>query len=146
VIVGTRGWSSLGVSEGGSSAEIVAAPVAAANVMYAFHFYAASHRDPYRNELASASDRLPIFATEWGTQLYTGDGPDDFASAQAYLDLLAARKISWTSWNFSDDTHSGAALVPGTCPAGPWTGAQLKASGAWVRERILAPADAFDAR
>jgi endoglucanase len=146
VIVGTRAWSSLGVSEGASAAEVVAAPVAAPNVMYSFHFYAASHRDSYRNELRWASERLPMFVTEWGTQLFTGDGADDFVSAQAYVDLMAERKISWTSWNFSDDGRTGAALVPGTCPVGPWTGARLKASGAWVQERLRTPADDFAAR
>jgi endoglucanase len=140
IIVGTPGWSSLGVSDGGNALAIVNAPIAAANVMYTFHFYAASHLVDYRNELAWAADRLPIFVTEWGTQEFTGDGANDFDSAQAYLDLMAAKKISWTSWNFSDDPRSGAAFHVGTCPGGPWTGkTPLKPAGAWVRDRILTP-------
>jgi endoglucanase len=144
IIVGTPGWSSLGVSGDGSAAEIVANPVNAANVMYTFHFYAASHLQPYRDELAFAADRIPVFVTEWGTQLFTGDGANDFDSAQAYLDLMAAKKISWASWNYSDDERSGAAFVPGTCPGGPFVGGPtLKEAGAWVRERIRVPADDF---
>lgn len=144
IIVGTRGWSSLGVSEGGSAAEIVANPVSGINLMYTFHFYAASHLDEHRNELAWAADRLPIFVTEWGTQEYTGDGANNFASAQQYLDLMASKKISWTSWNFSDDQRSGAAFIAGTCPNGPFTGtSRLKPAGVWVRDHILNPADHF---
>ena len=144
VIVGTRGWSSLGVSDGARASEIVNNPVNAANVMYTFHFYAASHRAEYRNELAWAAARIPVFVTEWGTQEYTGDGPDDFASAQQYLDLMASRKISWTSWNYSDDFRSGAAFRTGTCPGGPFSGtSRLKSAGAWVRDRIRNPPDDF---
>jgi endoglucanase len=51
VIVGTRGWSSLGVSEGSNETEVINNPVNAQNVMYAFHFYAASHQGNYRDAL-----------------------------------------------------------------------------------------------
>ena len=88
VIVGTRGWSSLGVSEGGNSDEIVNNPVRADNIMYTFHFYAASHKDNYRNEVQRAASRLPLFVTEFGTVTYTGDGAVDTASSTAWLDLL----------------------------------------------------------
>lgn len=144
VLVGTRGWSSFGLSEGGSPDEVIAAPLAFDNVMYTFHFYAASHGSFHRDAVIAASAVVPIFVTEWGTQEYTGDGPNDFTSAQAYIDWMRDAKISWTSWNFSDDGRTGAALVPGTCDAGgPFTGAALKPAGAWVRERMQNPPDEF---
>jgi endoglucanase len=137
VIVGTPGWSSLGVSDGGDEAEIVANPVHADNVLYTFHFYAASHGDEYLNALSRAADALPMFVTEFGTQEYTGDGPDDFAMAQRYVDLMAAKGISWTNWNYSDDERSGAVFEQGTCPSGPFTTPErLKPAGEWVRDRI----------
>jgi endoglucanase len=136
VIVGTRGWSSLGASEGSNASEIVNAPVAGTNIMYTFHFYAASHQQFHRDTLSWAADRLPIFATEWGTQDFTGDGANDFVSSQAYIDLMTAKKISWTNWNYSDDFRSGAVWNQGTCPNGPWTASNLKPAGAWVRDRI----------
>ena len=83
IIVGTRGWSSLGVSEGSGPAEIAANPVNASNIMYAFHFYAASHRDNYLNALREASELFPVFVTEFGTETYTGDGANDFQMADA---------------------------------------------------------------
>ncbi|WP_216204780.1 glycoside hydrolase family 5 protein [Amycolatopsis aidingensis] len=140
VLVGTRGWSSLGVSEGGDEREIIANPVRAENIMYTFHFYAASHRDYYLDTLARAAQRLPVFVTEFGTQTYTGDGGNDFAMAGRYLDLMAQQKISWVNWNFSDDHRSGAVFQEGTCSAGgPWTGpGPLKPAGVWVREHIRA--------
>ncbi|MEW2630903.1 cellulase family glycosylhydrolase [Streptomyces sp. NPDC048389] len=144
VLVGTRAWSSLGVSEGGDESEVIGNPVAAANIMYTFHFYAASHREEYLAALSRAADRIPVFVTEFGTQNYAGEEANDFAMAQRYLDLMKAEKISWTNWNFSDDHRSGAVFKTGTCAgSGPWAGtSSLKQAGVWVRDRIRTP-DAF---
>jgi endoglucanase len=138
ILVGTRAWSSLGVSEGADETEIVNSPVNATNIMYTFHFYAASHGAEYLDTLARAAGRLPVFVTEFGTQTASGDGANDFTQAQKYLDLMASKKISWVNWNYSDDSRSGAVFKSGTCDNnGPWTGTgPLKPAGVWVRDRI----------
>ncbi|MCI3934586.1 glycoside hydrolase family 5 protein [Streptomyces sp. AN091965] len=143
VLVGTRAWSSFGVSEDGDEKEVVNNPVNAQNIMYTFHFYADSHREEYLDTLARAAGKLPVFVTEFGTQNYAGEGSNDFAMAQKYLDLMASKKISWVNWNFSDDDRTGAVYKPGTCEAGgPWTGtSRLKPAGAWIRERVRTPDD-----
>jgi endoglucanase len=140
IIVGTRAWSSLGVSDGATETEVVNDPVRASNILYTFHFYAASHGDEYLDALSRAADRIPMFVTEFGTQTYTGDGGNNFTMSQRYLDLMAAKKISWTSWNYSDDFRSGAVFRDGVCANGPYTGtAPLKPAGVWVRDRIRTP-------
>ncbi|MGR6918391.1 cellulase family glycosylhydrolase [[Actinomadura] parvosata] len=137
VLVGTRAWSSLGVSGGGDESEIVSNPVNAANIMYTFHFYAGSHGTEYLNTLSRAADRLPIFVTEFGTQSASGDGSNNFTRSQQYLDVMAQKKISWVNWNFSDDFRTGAVFKTGTCPNGSFAGtANLKEAGVWVRDRI----------
>jgi endoglucanase len=144
ILVGTHGWSSLGISDGRDETDVVGDPVRADNIMYTFHFYAASHGREYLDALDRASDRIPVFVTEFGTQEASGDGPNDFGRTRQYLDLMARKKISWVNWNFSDDHRSGAVFEPGTCDAGgPWAGtASLKPAGVWIRDRIRTP-DAF---
>ncbi|XTZ15498.1 cellulase family glycosylhydrolase [Micromonospora echinospora] len=140
VVVGTRAWSSLGVSEGGNSTEIINNPVNASNVMYAFHFYAASHRDNYRAELERAAARLPMFVTEFGTVDYTGDGGVDLASSTTWLDLLDRLKISYANWTYSDKAEGSAAFRAGTCYGDTYAGtAVLTESGAFMRNRIRTP-------
>ncbi|WP_239143231.1 cellulase family glycosylhydrolase [Actinoplanes philippinensis] len=139
VIVGTRGWSSLGVSEGSNSSEIVNNPVSASNVMYAFHYYAASHKDNYRAEVERAAASLPLFVTEFGTVTYTGDGAVDVAGSNAWFDLLDRLKIGYANWTYSDASEGSAAFKPGTCNAGSFSGTgSLTESGALVRNRIRA--------
>ncbi|MEU9888524.1 cellulase family glycosylhydrolase [Sphaerisporangium sp. NPDC051011] len=142
ILVGTRAWSSLGVSDGATETEVINNPVNATNIMYTFHFYAASHGTEYLNALSRAADRIPMFVSEFGTQTASGDGSNNFTRAQQYLDLMAQKKISWTNWNYSDDSRSGAVFTGGTCPNGSFTGtARLKPAGVWVRDRIRTPDD-----
>lgn len=144
IIVGTPGWDTFGVSGDGPASDVYNNKVADSNLLYTFHFYAASHGAEYRTRLDEASSRVPVFVTEWGTQEASGDGGNNFTSSQAYIDLMARKKISWTSWNYSDDPRTGAAFTGNTCPNGPFNGtSRLKTAGNWVRDKILNPADNF---
>jgi endoglucanase len=137
IIVGSPGWSSLGLSEGSNSEAVINAPVDFPNIMYSFHFYAASHGDLYLNELDRASNSLPIFVTEFGAQEHTGDGANNFNMADRYLDLMERKKISWTYWNFSDDFRSGAIWQVETRSNGEWTDSKLKPSGIYIKNKML---------
>ncbi len=144
ILLGTHGWGSLGVSDGGSETDVINNPVNATNIMYTFHFYAGSHGAEYLNTLSRAADRIPVFVTEFGTQTASGDGTNNFTRSQQYLDLMAQKKISWTNWNYSDDSRSGAVFTAGTCPGGPFAGtSRLKPAGVWIRDHIKSPADDF---
>ena len=137
VIVGSRAWSSLGVSEGSNSTEIINNPVNASNVMYAFHFYAASHKDNYRAEVERAATRLPLFVTEFGTVSYTGDGGVDLSSSTTWVDLMDRLKISYANWTYSDKAEGSAAFRPGTCNGSVYAGTSvLTDSGNFMRNRI----------
>lgn len=143
IIVGTRAWSSLGLSEGSSAQEILNNPLTFSNILYTFHFYAKDHRDSYLSHLDWASDRLPIFVTEFGTQEASGDGANDLTMSQRYMDLMRTKKISWANWNFSDDFRSGAVWTSGTCSGTNWTTSRLKEAGMFIRNNMLSPADDF---
>ncbi|MEU7617957.1 glycoside hydrolase family 5 protein [Micromonospora rifamycinica] len=137
VLVGTRGFSSLGVSEGADETEVIDDPVDAANIMYTFHFYAASHRDLQRATVARAARSLPLFVSEFGTQTFTGDGPNDLDSATTWLDLLKSLKIGYAMWSYSDGPESNSVFRRGTCAGTDFTGtAVLTESGAFIRSRI----------
>lgn len=136
IIIGTRGWSSLGVSDGSSYQEIVNNPVQFPNIMYSFHFYAASHQDNYLSALDNASNTLPIFVTEFGTQDYSGEGANDFVMSDKYMQLMANKKIGWTNWNYSDDFRSGAIWITNTCSQNVWTDDHLKPAGTYIKSKI----------
>ncbi|GIF19585.1 endoglucanase [Actinoplanes tereljensis] len=138
VLVGTRGFSSLGLTDGSDEKEILADPVDFKNIMYTFHFYAASHGADRRAVVARAAKELPLFVSEFGTQTFTGDGNNDFTSTDAWLDLLKANKISYGMWSLSDGRETNSAFKQGTCAGTNFNGAGvLTESGRYIRSRIL---------
>ncbi|MBG0826426.1 cellulase family glycosylhydrolase [Planomonospora sp. ID67723] len=137
IIVGTRAWSSLGVSEGSNETEIVNNPVDAENIMYAFHFYAASHKDNYRAAVSRAAAKLPLFVSEFGTVTASGNGEVDLASTAAWIDMLDQLKIGYANWTYSDAGESSAAFKAGTCSGTAYAGTGvLNQSGVYIRDRI----------
>jgi endoglucanase len=141
VLVGTRGFSSLGLTDGSDETEIINDPVRFDNVMYTFHFYAASHKEDRRAVVARAAKSLPLFVSEFGTQTFTGDGANDLASATAWLDLLRSLKISYAMWSFSDGNESNSVFQRGTCQGTAYAGTGvLTESGTFIRTRILTAA------
>ena len=138
VLVGTRGFSSLGLTDGSDETEIINDPVDFANVMYTFHFYAASHGADRRAVVARAAKSLPLFVSEFGTQTFTGDGTNDFTSTTAWLDLLKSNKISYGMWSFSDGRETNSAFKQGTCAGTKFAGnGVLTEAGRYLRSRIL---------
>jgi endoglucanase len=137
VFVGTRGFSSLGVSEGANETEVINDPVEAENVVYTFHFYAASHKDFQRETVARAAQSLPLFVSEFGTQTFTGDGANDLESSTQWLDLLKELKIGYAMWSYSDGRETNSAFVQGTCQGTDYSSAAvLTESGRFIFDRI----------
>jgi len=126
-------------------------PVNGPNLAYTVHFYAGSaestpygHGKKLRERVVVAmANGIPIFATEWGTCEYTGDGDLDLRASQEWLDFLEAHGISDINWAAGDQDESCAALRAGSSSLsrlGRWLGTQLTFSGAFVRKSILASA------
>jgi endoglucanase len=136
ILLGTHGWSSLGISDGRNENDVINNQVKGTNLMYTFHMYVDSHRQEYYDALSRAADRIPMFVTEWGTQNYAGEGRNNRQWTQRYLELMERKQISWTNWNYSDDHRSGAVFKTGTCSSGNYTDGALKESGQWLKSAV----------
>ena len=138
IVVGTRGWSSLGFADIGPDGpqEIIDNPVEADNILYAYHFYAATHGQWERQSLATAATELPIFVTECGSMEANGDGDSDFESTRAFMDIMADSNISWAFWSYSNDWRTSGIWTEDV-EDGSWTVENLTPTGEWVRSEIL---------
>ena len=137
IVVGTRGWSSLGVADIGSDGpqEIIENPVEGDHILYAYHFYAATHGEWEREQLAAAAEQLPIFVTECGTTTASGDGTNDFSSTQKFLSVMEEHGISWAFWSYSDDWRTSG-IWKESKEDDAWTKEELTESGKWMRSAI----------
>lgn len=129
VIVGSPDWSK-GVDQASNN------PVPGENIAYAFHFYACTHGASYRTKVASASSKIAIVLTEWGTTEASGGGSVCTSEADAWLSLAKEKGISWANWSLSAQNESSAALKPGTSSNGGWNDGNLTQSGAYVKGKI----------
>ncbi len=130
IIVGTDTWSQ-GVR---AAAE---APLDFPNVLYALHFYTGTHRAALRAAATAALKKgLPIFVTEWGLTDYTGKGALYFDEGEKWVAWMNENKISWTSFSFSNCDEGSAALKPSANMNGPWSEADLNASGKWIKSKM----------
>lgn len=136
IIVGTPRWCQNLLS-------VVKSRLDDPNVMYALHFYAATHTTVLRETLENAVNKhkLPVFVTEFGTCDASGSGPINIEQSDKWLDLLDNLQISWINWSLCDKAETSALLSPSSSAEGYWEDSQLTPSGRYIKERLLADAD-----
>lgn len=83
------------------------------NIMYTYHFYAASHRSQYNTVESYYNKGLPIFISEHGGMQATGDGPMNYTSVGNWYSTLDRLNISYVAWNISNSKGSASILISG---------------------------------
>lgn len=87
------------------------------NLMYSLHYYAATHKDHFRDKAKYAlSKGLPIFMSECAAMEHTGDGVIDPASWDEWMQLADENGISWICWSLSDKVETCSMLRPAHPP------------------------------
>ena len=130
VIVGTPTWS-LDVHEAAES------PLAYDNVMYALHFYAATHKDDLRDCMVRAVEGgLPVFVSEFGICEASGSGAIDEASANAWIDACERLGVSWCLWSLCNKSESASIIQSGCNATSDFAESDLAASGTWLLKAL----------
>ncbi|MCM1307505.1 MAG: cellulase family glycosylhydrolase [Butyrivibrio sp.] len=131
IIVGTPTWSQ-------DVDQVAANPVAQPkNVMYALHFYAATHKDDLRNKLKRAyAAGTPIFVSEFSICDASGNGGIDYDSANAWKKLINEYNLSFASWSLCNKNETSALLSSSTNKTSGWSDSELSAAGRWIRDFI----------
>ena len=131
IIVGTQSWAQ-DVDKAANSPI-----VGESNILYALHFYAATHKDHLRKKAEYAIDKgLPIIISEWGSVTYSGDGYINVDSSIEWMKFAKKHKLSHLNWSVSDKDENASMLKPGVSSNGGWTTEDLTISGQLAREII----------
>ncbi|MGN0363724.1 MAG: cellulase family glycosylhydrolase [Bilifractor sp.] len=108
------------------------------NVLYTFHFYAATHKDDLRNKLTNAlNSGVPVFISEFSTCEASGNGNLDYSSADAWKKLIQDYNLSYAGWSLSNKDESSA-ILRSSCTGtdGGWTDADLSETGKYLKAMI----------
>ncbi|GEM_PF-102184 len=108
------------------------------NLMYSLHYYAATHKDHFRDKAKYAlSKGLPIFMSECAAMEHTGDGVIDPASWDEWMQLADEHDISWICWSLSDKVETCSMLRPGAPSDGrDWRDEDLKPWSVMVKHYL----------
>lgn len=132
VIVGTNTWSQ-------DVEEVAASRLDDENVVYAFHFYAATHKESYRQKVKNAvAAGVPVFVSECGLCDASGNGGVDENSASQWFALLKEENISFMAWSLCNKNETAALIKPDCAKLSGWTAEELSQSGRLFRAAIQA--------
>ncbi len=128
IIVGTPTWSQ-------DIDQALADPLDFDNVMYALHFYAATHTDWLRERAEKCIKAgLPVFVSEFGCCDASGGGANDFGQAQKWLDLLDKYGVSYCNWSLANKDETCSAFKPSASANGNWSDSDYSEVGSWIRK------------
>ena len=129
IIVGTPNWCQY-VDEAADD------PLPYDNVVYALHFYAATHKKALQDKLDYAEDKgLPVFVSEFGICDAAGSGAVDINSADTWMQLLDKYGIGSCIWNLSNKNETSALILPSCDRTSGWTYDELSKEGQWYYDR-----------
>ncbi len=131
IIVGTPTWSQ-DVDQAQKN------PLEFDNVMYALHFYAATHTDWLRSRCEEAVKQgLPVWISEFGMCDASGNGANDFSEANKWMELIDRYNLSYCCWNLANKNETSSVIRPECQKTSSWTEGELSESGQWIRRRFL---------
>lgn len=131
IIVGTPNWSQD--ADTASKDKITGYD----NIMYAVHFYAATHKDDIRNKVKTArANGAAVFISEFSICDASGNGGIDYSSADEWMKLLNENNISYAAWNLSNKDETSSLISAGCDKKSGWSESEMSESGKWLREQL----------
>lgn len=126
IVVGTPTWSQ-------DVDQAAADPIKGDNIMYALHFYAATHKADLRNKMTAAiSKGLPVFVTEYGICDASGNGAIDKKEADRWIQTMDEYGVSYIAWNLSNKQESSS-IIKSSCPkVSGFKKSELSDEGRWL--------------
>lgn len=106
------------------------------NIMYTLHFYAGTHGKDLQKKAEIALEKgLPLFVTEWGTTLASGDQyrPKE---TMVWLSFLKKHNLSWINWSVNNKGEDSGVLIfnADRDGKGGWKDSDLSPSGKLIRK------------
>ncbi len=126
IIVGTPNWCQ-------EIDKAAADPLPYDNLLYALHFYAATHKDWLRDRARSCIEGgLPVIISEFGMCDASGNGSNDFNQAGQWMELIRQYNLSYCCWALANKAETCCVINPGCSKTSGWTMEDLSESGRWI--------------
>ena len=130
IILGTPTWS--------QDVDAVAAhPLEEENLMYACHYYAATHKQELRDKVKKALDAgTPVFISEYSICDASGNGGIDYDEAEKWAEFTDENQLSYIQWNLANKEETSSLIKSGCDKTSGWTDEDLTETGLWLKQRL----------
>lgn len=130
IVVGTPTWSQ-------DVDQAAADPIKGDNIMYALHFYAATHKADLRNKMTAAINKgLPVFVTEYGICDASGNGAIDKKEADRWVQTMDEYGVSYIAWNLSNKQESSSIIKSSCSKVSGFKRSELSDEGKWLYDLL----------
>ena len=103
------------------------------NILYALHFYAATHGDGIRNKLLRAHKKnLPVIVSEFSICDASGNGAINKKEAKKWMSLLKKYNIGRVAWSLCNKNETSALLKPSCKTTTNIKKSHLSKTGKWI--------------
>lgn len=129
IIVGTPDWSK-------DLNSVIKNPIKnQKNIVYAFHYYAATHKQNERNIVQNAiNNNIPVLVSEFGICDASGNGNIDINEANLWIKFLRKNSIGYVCWNLSNKNESSAMINSNVKSLSDFKHEDLSSTGKWIKD------------
>lgn len=108
------------------------------NVMYAVHYYAATHKQYLRDKVSYARSKgAAIFVSEYSNCDASGNGDIDEEEAMLWAKFVDENCLSYAQWNLANRDESSSMIKVPCEKIADWTDEDLTDTGRWMKKRLL---------
>ena len=108
------------------------------NIMYAAHFYAATHKQELRDKISKAIDNvLPVFISEFSICDASGNGAIDYNEADAWFEFIDKYNLSYASWSLSNKAETASLFSSSSTTVSDFSESDISDTGKYIRDKIL---------
>ena len=131
IIVGTPTWSQ-DVDQAANS------PITGYdNIVYALHFYAATHTEWLRTRMVNAiNSGLPVIVSEFGICDASGNGNCDVNQANSWIETMDEYDVSYICWNLANKNEASSLISSGCSKTSGWSYSELSTEGKWLVDTL----------
>lgn len=130
IIVGTPTWSQ-DVDQAADD------PLNGDNLMYAVHYYAATHKQYLRDKVSYALGKgCAIFISEYSNCNASGNGDIDEKEAMLWAKFTDENCLSYAQWNLANRNESSSMIRVECDKTAGWTEEDLTETGLWMKKRL----------
>ncbi len=130
IIVGTPTWSQ-------DVDQAACDPLTGENLMYAVHYYAATHKQYLRDKVSDARSKgCAVFISEYSNCDASGNGDIDEEEAKLWAEFTDKNCLSYAQWNLANRDESSSMIRVECDKIADWTDADLTETGRWMKKRL----------